>query len=139
MIRTAILAAAILAAPALAHADTIEQVNTDINRTVRYVEAPAHPERPNFATGNCLTIALDKMIMLRRWGVKADRMTVYLGRAETGQGHAVLVIDGRRVLDSRIARTVPLSALAGRGYTDLVPLPRLVPMVLADEATRGAR
>lgn len=112
-----------LAARSQAHGDLIERVNQQVNQRLTY-----RPTNNNYDwvaytdAGDCKTYVAVKRQTLIKAGVDPQRLTIWQGRDERGQLHAILVVDGRLALDNRFSWTVGLKDLRdlrgpGKGYT----------------------
>lgn len=108
-----------LATRSRAGGDLIEQVNQRVNRRLSYRRIDNNYDWIAYSqAGDCKTYVALKRQALIRAGVDPGRLTIWQGQAETGELHAILVVDGRRALDNRFSWTVSLDDLRdfrGRG------------------------
>jgi predicted transglutaminase-like cysteine proteinase len=111
------------AAPALTRTETglLREVNRAVNRAIRVTAAPPGLDawRVAPAEGDCVDFALTKkhVLLARGWSPQHLRFASVL--TETGEPHAVLLVDtaeGPLVLDNRRDRVLPWAQVSARGY-----------------------
>lgn len=104
MLKPLLLAAVALAAPALAHADVISDVHARVDRAITYEDQRSNANwRVMPAKGDCKDFAASYLHELVAAGVDPERLQIWLVHSaaadpHTVYNHAVLVIDGVRVL-----------------------------------------
>ena len=89
--------------------DKINEINTDVNTTVKYKSDLALYQQPDFWTiaeseGDCDDYVLTKRKRLHEAGVAKDVMRIATCWTENGEYHAVLLLEtnaGTLVLDNR--------------------------------------
>ena len=88
------------AQPAYAHSlmDDLEKVNWRVN---------------GLPLSDCKSFAFEKEARLRKQGIKGKILIVL---TEAGEGHAILVVDSRYVLDNRFKSVVTVHDLRKLGY-----------------------
>jgi predicted transglutaminase-like cysteine proteinase len=100
--------------------DLESRINQYVNQVVQYDRTESW--RPNYKRGDCKTMSVDKMILLREKGITPSRMAIWSVIDEAGEGHAVLVVDNHTVLDSRFTWPEEKSVLEKIGYSFKYPL-----------------
>jgi hypothetical protein len=112
-----------------AHWAQLEQVQSHVNNTVRYMENGRQFGMADIwevadREGDCKDIALAKRKRLMELGWPPESLRMALAYTETGEMHAVLTVDvstqeGRRgtyVLDNRFAHVEPWQVMSQFGY-----------------------
>ena len=112
-----------------AHWAQLEQVQSHVNNTVRYMENGRQFGMADIwevadREGDCKDIALAKRQRLMELGWPPQSLRMALAYTETGEMHAVLTVDvsteeGRRgtyVLDNRFAHVEPWQVMSQYGY-----------------------
>lgn len=101
----------------------IEMVNQAVNGSIRYMtdleqygESDRWVADPPSMRGDCEDYALTKLRRLTGQGFAASRLVVARVTTETGEAHAVLVVDDDLVLDNRFAWTQSRAGLVAYGY-----------------------
>lgn len=127
-----LLGLTLLGAPALAGSSRLlEQVHGQVNLEIspmddldqygedRWVNEPQRRPGEDRAFGDCEDYALTKMTRLAAQGVPASAMAIEAVFTETGEHHAVLVVQLKgktMVLDNRMPSPVSKAALLQLGY-----------------------
>lgn len=100
------------------HEVQLNRVQSHVNQTVRFDRESRDLWQPATLSGDCEDFAILKLeILTRDYGWPRGALTLAVCRAETGQGHAVLLAHTRRgvyVLDNRRRSVLPWRALPYR-------------------------
>lgn len=116
--------------------DDIERLNRRINRQITYT--PSASFAPNERWGDCKDYASVKREHLIRAGTDPARLHIWLTRDEANEGHAVLMVDGWRVLDNRFPHSIAKDALEYSGYVFLRPCPACDRAADTNDTTQAA-